>query len=114
MNRRRVLQAGTLLWVVAGSVVAVGSLANVNDDARPLVAVAAIVGPLLSIWAAARLSQHADRSAGVLLVVSAVVTPTYFAYVINLPALVIGAVLALGADRILPENGDGSAAALNV
>lgn len=108
MSQRRLLQAGTLVWVVAGSAVALGSLGNVNHDARLLVGLAAVVGPLLAVWAAVRLSKHADRSAGVLLVVSAVLTPTYFAYVINLPALVVGVLLVLAADRVLPEHKAGS------
>lgn len=37
------------------------------------------------MWAERRLSRRADRSAGLLLAVSAVLTPTYLAYVINLP-----------------------------
>jgi hypothetical protein len=108
VNRRRVLQAGTLVWFVAGSAVALGSLGNVNDDARPLVAAASVVGPLLAVWAAVRLSEHADRSAGALLVVSAVVTPTYFAYALNVPALVIGVLLVAAAGRVLPEHEAGS------
>lgn len=108
MSRRQVLQAGTLVWVVAGAAVALGSLGNVNDDARLLVGLASVVGPLLGVWAAVQLSRHADRSAGVLLVLSAVLTPTYFAYVINIPALVVGAALAGASHRVLPESGGGS------
>ena len=103
MNRRQVLQAGTLVWVVAGAAVALGSLGDVNDDARLLVGVASVVGPLLGVGAAVQLGRHADRSAGVLLVLSALLTPTYFAYVINIPALVVGVMLALAAHRVLPE-----------
>jgi hypothetical protein len=92
---RRVLQVGTLVWVVAGGAVALSSLGNVNDDARQAVGVASVAGPLLGAWAALLMGRLADRSAGVVLMLSAVLTPTYFAYVLNLPALLVGAVLAV-------------------
>ena len=91
------------MWVVAGAAVALGSLGDVNDDARLLVGLASVVGPLLAVGAAVQLGRHADRSAGVLLVLSALVTPTFFAYVLNIPALVVGVVLAVAAHRVLPE-----------
>lgn len=108
MTRRQVLQAGTLVWVVAGAAVALGSLGDVNDDARLLVGVASVVGPLLGVGAAVQLGRQADRSAGVLLVLSALLTPTYFAYVINIPALILGMILAVAAHRVLPESDGGS------
>jgi hypothetical protein len=80
---------------------------SANDDARLLVGLASVVGPLLGVGAAVQLSRHADRSAGVLLVLSALLTPTYFAFVINIPALLIGVTLAVAAHRVLPES-DGS------
>lgn len=107
MTRRQVLQVGALVWVVAGAAVALGSLGDVNDDARLLVGLASVVGPLLGVGAAVQLGRHADRSAGVLLVLSALLTPTYFAYVINIPALFVGVMLAVAAHRVLPES-DGS------
>jgi chromate transport protein ChrA len=103
VSRRQVLQAGALVWVVAGAAVALGSLGDVNDDARLLVGLASIVGPLLAVGAAVQLGRHANRSAGVLLVLSALATPTYFAYVLNIPALVVGVMLAVGAHRVLSE-----------
>jgi chromate transport protein ChrA len=106
--RRRVLQAGSVVWAVLGAAVALGSLGNVNDDARLLVGVASVVGPLVAVLAAVQLSRHADRPAGVLLALSAVLTPTYFAYVINLPALVVGVVLTVAAHVVLPEFEGGS------
>lgn len=45
--RRQMLQAGALVLVVAGAAVALGSLGDVNDDARLLVGVASVVGPSL-------------------------------------------------------------------
>lgn len=108
VTRRQVLQAGTWVWVVAGATVALGSLGDVNDDARLLVGVASVVGPLLGAGAAVQLGRHADRSAGVLLLISALLTPTYFAYVMNIPALVVGVMLTLAAQRILPDSDSGS------
>ena len=95
MSRRQALQAGTLVWVVAGAVAGLGSLGGVNADARWLVGAASIVGPLLGAVAALVLGRRADRSAGALLLLSALVTPTYFAYVLNIPALVVGGVLVV-------------------
>lgn len=108
MSRRQMLQVGALVWVVAGAAVALGSLSAVNEDARLLVGLASVVGPLLGVGAAVQLHRHADRSAGVLLVLSAVLTPTYFAYVLNIPALGIGVILAVAAHRVMPES-DGDA-----
>jgi hypothetical protein len=89
------------VWVVAGGAVALSSLGNVNDDARQAVGVASVAGPLLGAWAALLMGRLADRSAGVVLMLSAVLTPTYFAYVLNLPALLVGAVLAVAGRRVL-------------
>lgn len=111
MTRGQMVQAGTLVWIVAGGAVALGSLGDVNDDAQLLVGIASVVGPLLGVGATVQLGRHADRSAGVLLVLSALLTPTYFAYVINIPALVVGVMLALAAHRVLPESGSGGRSA---
>lgn len=99
------------MWAVLGAVVALVSLGDVNDDVRVLVGFASVVGPLLAAWAAVQLSRQVDRSAGTLLVLSAVLTPTYFAYVINLPPLVVGLVLAVAPQVVLrsPDPGRGIA-----
>ena len=94
------------MWAVFGSAVALSSLGNVNEDARSLVGIASVVGPLLAACAALQLLRHADRAAGLLLVVSAVLTPTYFAHAINLPALVVGLVLAVAPDVLLPQDSE--------
>jgi hypothetical protein len=44
------------------------------------------------------IGRHRDRAAGVLLLVSAL-TPTYFAYVLNVPALVVGLYLLIAPRR---------------
>jgi hypothetical protein len=94
MGRRRVVYIGSLLWAIIGSTIALASLPTVNEDARLLVGLASIVFPLCALAAGVALGRGHDRKAGMLLMVSAA-TPTYFAYPLNVPALVVGlAVLA--------------------
>lgn len=92
MDRRRAVEVGALVWAGVGAAIAIPSLATVNADARLLVGTAAILGPLAAVGAWQLLQRQADRMAGALLLVS-VLTPTYFAYVVNLPALVVGLLL---------------------
>jgi hypothetical protein len=94
MNRRVVLQVGALVWAVVGASVALVSFGSVNPEARPLVGVFSVLGPLAAVGAARVLARGGGRSAGALLLVS-VLTPTYFAYVINVPALLAGVALAV-------------------
>ena len=108
MTRRHILHVGALVWAVLGAAVALSSLGTVNNDARLFVGVASVVGPLLAVAAVVQLFRHADRAAGLLLVGSAVLTPTYFAYAINLPALVVGLVLAVAPRPLLPQADEGS------
>lgn len=104
MTRLQVMRTGTLLWAALGASVALSSLGNVNADARVLVGFASVVGPLLAVWAALQLSRHAARSAGVLLILSAVLTPTYFTYAIGVPALIVGLVLTVAPEFVLPHS----------
>lgn len=92
MSRRRVLAGGALVWAGVGAAVALGSLGQVNADARLLVGAASVLGPAAAVTASRMLTRYADRVAGALLLVS-VLTPTYFAYVLNVPALVVGVAL---------------------
>lgn len=94
-RRGRAVQAGAWVWAVVGASVALGALPDVNADARPLVALASVVGPLLAAWAALALPRHGARRSGALLVLSALVTPTYFAAAINVPVLVAGLALVV-------------------
>lgn len=103
MDRRRVLQIGALVWAAIGASVALASLGSVNADARLLVGAFSIAGPLAAVGAARLLGRGADRTAGVLLLLS-VLTPTYFAYVLNLPALVVGLALVVAPHAVLPES----------
>lgn len=107
MSRRRVLVVGTLVWACVGAAVAFSALGSVNADARWLVGGASVVGPLAAGGASLLLTRHADRMAGLLLLVS-VLTPTYFAYALNVPALVGGVALLVAPRWLLPSrSGEG-------
>lgn len=110
MHRHHSLVYGILAWAAIGAIVAFGSLGSVNDDARVLVVVASVVGPLLAVGSARQFSLRRDRLAGALLVVSAVVTPTYFAYALNLVPLGAGLYLVVAprARPASPPCGDSS------
>lgn len=103
MNRRQVLQVGVVVWAIVGASVALLSLGNVNEDARLLVGLFSIGGPLAAVGAARLLAQGMDRPAGALLLVS-VLTPTYFAYVLNVPALVIGLVMVAAPHAVVDDD----------
>jgi hypothetical protein len=94
MIGRRALQVGALVWGAVGCAIAVAALPLANDDARLLVAAASAAFPLAAGAASLALGRHRDRLAGLLLVASAA-TPTYFAWALDVPALVVGVVLAL-------------------
>lgn len=90
------------MWAGVAAAVAFGSLGQVNDDARVLVGAASIFGPLAAVAASRLLARGSDRAAGALLLVS-VLTPTYFAYVVNVPALVVGLALLIAPMAVLPR-----------
>ena len=71
---------------------ALSALPQVNQDARALVVVASLILPSCAAAAASFLQQQHDRLAGALLLLS-VASPTYMAYVLNVPALVAGLAL---------------------
>jgi energy-converting hydrogenase Eha subunit G len=72
--------------------IALSSIPSVNDDARVVVGLASGIFPLCAVAAAVMLDRRRDHVAGLLLVLSAA-TPTYFAYALNLPALIVGLAL---------------------
>lgn len=76
-------------WAVVGAAVAWSALPSVEPDARVLVGAASTLGPLAAVASALALSRGRDRVAGLALILS-VATPTYFAWALNLPALVLG------------------------
>ena len=90
MHRRMVIEFGAAIWGVVGAALALGGLSDVNSDVRWPAGIASIAFPLCAITGAVALRSGRDRLAGVLLLLS-VATPTYFAYVLNLPALIVGA-----------------------
>jgi HAAS len=85
-----------VVWGVGAALIALTSLGAVNGDARLLVGAASVVFPLAAVMAAFAAVRDRLRLAGALLVVSAA-TPTYFFWVANLPALIIGVLLISGA-----------------
>jgi hypothetical protein len=91
------------VWAGVGAAVALGSRGEVNSDARLLVGAASVVGPLAAVGAAWLLTRGADRPAGVLLLVS-VLTPTYFAWVLSVPALVVGLALLAAPRAVVPQH----------
>lgn len=100
MSRRRVLELGALAWAAVGAVIALASLSGVNADARLFVGAVSIVGPLAAVGAAGLIARGSDRPAGALLLVSAL-TPTYFLWIVNVPALVVGLALVAVPRRVL-------------
>lgn len=94
MTVQRAAEIGSVAWAAVGAAVALAALPDVNNDARLLVGLASVVFPLCALGAAVLLRRSQLRAAGLLLLVSAA-TPTYFAYILNIPALVVGLVLLL-------------------
>lgn len=89
---RQALIVGSTAWAVIGAAFAIAQVPNANPDARWIVGIASVVFPATAAGAAMALRRGALRWAGVLLLLS-VATPTYMAYALNLPALVVGLVL---------------------
>ena len=102
MTAKQAVEVGAVAWAVIGAAVALAALPDVNDDARLLVGVASVLLPLCALGAAALLRRNQLRAAGVLLLFS-VATPTYFAYALNIPALVTGLVLLTAPALIGPR-----------
>ncbi len=102
MIERRVMRVGVVVWAAVGSAVALLSLRFVNQDARAIVGIASLLGPLTALLAATALARRQDRLAGLLLLVS-VATPTYFAWVLNVPALLTGLGLVVAPTAIIGQ-----------
>lgn len=81
-----------MAWAVVGLVVAHGSGAPAGVGAGLLLVAASVMFPLAAAGASVALAAGRDRAAGFLLLAS-VATPTYFAWVLNVPALVVGLAL---------------------
>lgn len=89
-DRTTFTAAGAAVWAVLGGAVALTQLATVNDDAVLLVGAFSVLGPALAIAAAVTASRGSLRVSGLLLVASALATPTYFAYPLNVVPLAAG------------------------
>jgi hypothetical protein len=102
MERRRVIAVGAFVWAIVGAGVALSALGDTNADARVLVAVVSIAGPAAAVVAGQLLLRRRDRAAGWFLLVS-VLSPTYFAWPLNVPALIVGFGLVVSPARLLPR-----------
>lgn len=76
------------MWVITAAAVAISALDSVNHDAKLAVALASVLFPLCAVAAALSPRHRAERLAGFVLLVS-VASPTYFAYALNVPALIV-------------------------
>jgi hypothetical protein len=99
-RRRVVVCTGSLAWAVIGATMALSAIPDVNADARVLVGLASFIFPACAVAAAVMLDRRRDRLAGLLLVLS-VATPTYFAYPLNLAALIVGLALMAAPHAVL-------------
>lgn len=104
---RRALIIGSMAWAVIGAAVAVPLVPQANADVRWIVRIASLVFPAAAAAASVALSRGALRWAGVLLLLS-VATPTYMAYPLNLPALVVGLALVVSPAVIIRDHAIGS------
>jgi hypothetical protein len=93
------MTVGAVLWAIVGFAIAMSALPGVNQDARVLVTTFSIAGPLCAVGAAWLIHTGQLRRAGLLLVIS-VATPTYFAFALNISALVLGTALIVRGSRL--------------
>jgi len=93
--RRSWLSVFSAAWAGVAMAFALGTASSVNPDARALFVVVATLTAGAAVMAARLLIAPARRRlAGVLLVVSAA-APTSFAWVLNVPAMLVGLFLVL-------------------
>lgn len=100
MRRRQAVEIGCWIWAIGGAMIALGALFTVIGDAPVVLYLASVAFPLAAVAAASAIRSCRDRLGGLLLLVS-VATPTYFAYIVNLPALIVGIVLLIWPPAIL-------------
>ena len=99
---RRVIEVGSRVWAVVALVIGLAMLGSYNTDARLLVIAAAMVAAGSAALASVSLAHRRDRIAGALLIVS-VVAPTSFAWVLNVPALLVGVALLVAPSMLLGD-----------
>jgi hypothetical protein len=90
--KHRGLAVACLMWAAVGLAIASMGIGTVNRDARLLVFAATAVGVGSAVFAARLLLRGRSRWAGLCLVVS-IITPTWFAAVLNLIPLTVGLIL---------------------
>jgi hypothetical protein len=100
MIERKVLSTAAVVWAVVGMLVAVPFVASVNSDVKFLGGFIAVVGPLSALLAARAIARKHDRLAGFFFVLS-VLTPTVFAWPLNVPALLVGLALVIGPNAVV-------------
>jgi len=98
----RQIAVGAIVWAAIGAGVALATVPEVNDDVRIAVAVASVVFPACAVVAAAEFLRNHIRVGGLSLLVSAA-TPTYFAWALNVPALILGAALVALPHLVCPS-----------
>jgi hypothetical protein len=98
---RKAVEVLSFVWAMVGGAIALSSLGEVNPDVRVVVGVLSILGPVTAVGAGVAIRSRRPKVAGLLLVLSAVSTPTYFVYVASIPALVVGATLLFVPTRSL-------------
>ena len=103
MIEKRAVQIGATAWAMVAFTVASVSLPNVSTDALVVVGTASVLLPLAAFLAALAAGQDRLRVAGALLVLSAA-TPTYFAWVLNIPALLAGVGLLAAPEIIVKRS----------
>lgn len=104
-NRTTLTTVGASLWAVVGGSVSLTGLTSVNDDAVLLIGSFSVLGPALAVAAAVAAGRGSLRKSGRLLVMSALATPTYFAYLLNIVVFGAGLRLAVTARSTAPGRG---------
>ena len=97
---RRAIEVGSLVWAVVALSVGLATLKSYNSDARLLVISASVIAAACAALGAVTLAHHRNRLTGMLLLISCI-APTSFAWVVNVPALVVGAMLLLVPSLVL-------------
>lgn len=93
-NWSKALPAACLAWGVVAGAIALQALPNVNHEVRWLVGIMSVVLPACALGAAQAFRAGAPRIGAALLLLSSM-TPTYFAWALNVPAILIGTALVV-------------------
>lgn len=100
IERRVVLARAAQAWAAVIAVIAALTFHLVNTDARWIVGFLTAFGIVAAVAASVELRRGSDRLAGALLAAS-IVAPTYMAYPLAIPALVLGLALLVAPGAIL-------------